>query len=119
MRLTSKIVLKDSSVSDLTPSTAAMEAESEIQRKCQKEYDTQLRSVISNKMYTRMKFVKSKEFALYVAELGLTSTGYVRIPIDWKQRNFKLHLKRHVYREYNQIRHNSQSLMRKYCMGKK
>ena len=65
-----------------------------------------------------MKFVKSKALALYVAELGL-STGYVRIPIDWKKQDLKLHLKKHVYQAYNQIRHNSQLLMRKYYMDKK
>ena len=54
MRPTSKIVLKESSVSDLIPSTAASEAESEIQRKCQKGYGTQLQSVIKDKTYTRM-----------------------------------------------------------------
>ena len=69
-------------------------------------------------MYTRMKFVKSKQLALYMAELEL-DTGYVKIPIGWKERNFKLHLKKHVYRAYNQIRHNPQLLMRKYYMGKK
>ena len=36
MRPTSKIVLKDSSASDITPNTAALEAEAEIQRKRQK-----------------------------------------------------------------------------------
>ena len=69
-------------------------------------------------MYIRIKFVKSEELALYVAELGL-STGYVIIPIDWKKLNFKFHLKKHVYQAYNLIRHNPQSLMRKYYMGKK
>ena len=59
MRPTSKIVLKRSLASDLTPSTVASEAESEIKRKFQKGYKTQLQSVIRDKMYTRMKFVKS------------------------------------------------------------
>ena len=118
MRPTSKIALKELSVSDLTPGTAASEAESEIKRKCQKGYDTQLRNVIRTKMYTIMKIVKSKQLALYVAELGL-NIDCVKIPIDWKKQNFKLHLKKHVYRAYNQIRHNSQLLMRKYYMGKK
>ena len=39
-RPTSKIVLKDSSASDITPNTAALEVKAEIQRKCQKGYDT-------------------------------------------------------------------------------
>ena len=69
-------------------------------------------SVIRDGMYTRMKFVKSKKVALHLAELALDA-GYVKIPIDWKEQNFKLHLKKHVYQAYNQIRHNSQSLMRK------
>ena len=118
MRLTSKIVLKRSSASDLAPSTAALEAESEIKGKCQKGYHTQLRSVIRDTMYTRMKVVKSEQWALYVAELGL-NTGYVKIPIDWKEQNFKLHLKKQVYGAYNKIQHYSQSLTRKYYMGKK
>ena len=63
MRPTSKIVLKWPSASDLTPGTGGPEAESEIKRKCQKGYDTQLRSVIRDKMYTQMKFVKSEELA--------------------------------------------------------
>ena len=84
MSPTSNIVLKGSSVRDLTSGTAALEAESEIKIKCQKEYDTQLRSIIRDKLYTRMKFVKSEELALYVAELGF-NTGYVKIPIDWKE----------------------------------
>ena len=81
MRPTSKIVLKGLSASDLTPSTAALEAESEIKRKCQNGYDTQLQNVIGDKMYTIMKFVKSKQLALNMTELGL-STGNIRIPID-------------------------------------
>ena len=100
MRPTSKFVLKGLSASDLASGTAALEAELEIERKCQKGYDTQLRSVIRDKMYTRMKFVKSEQLALNVAELGL-DTGYVKIPIDWKKRNFKLHLKLHIYQTYN------------------
>ena len=96
MRPTSKIVLKGSSASDLAPGTAALEAEPETKRKCQKGYDMQLRSVIRDKMYTRLKFVQSEQLALYVAELGL-DTGCVKIPIDWKERNFKLHLKKHIY----------------------
>ena len=72
MRLTSKIVLKGSSASDITLSTAALEMESEIKRKYQKGYDTQLRIIIRDKMYTRMKFVKNEELALYVPELGLS-----------------------------------------------
>ena len=83
-----------------------------VKRKCQKGYDIQLRSVIRDKTYTRVKFVRSKQLALYVAELGL-DTGYVKIPIDWKERNFEFHLKKHVYRAYNQMQRNSQSLMRK------
>ena len=84
MRPTSKIVLKGLSASDLTPGTAVLEVESEIKRKCQKEYDTQLQSVIRDKMFTRMKFVNSEELALYMAELGL-DTGCVKLPIDWKE----------------------------------
>ena len=102
MRPTPKIVLKSTSASDLTQSTAASEAESEIKRKCQKGYNTQLRSVIRDKMYMRMKLVKSEELALYMAELGL-KTNYVRIPIDWNKQNFKLHLNKHVYQTYSQI----------------
>ena len=102
MRPTSKIVLKSSSASDLAPSTAVSEAEPENNKKNQKGYATQLQSVVRDKMYTRMKFVKSKELVLYMAGLGL-STGYVRIPIDWKKQNFKLHLKKRVYQAYNQI----------------
>ena len=49
--------------------TAALGAESEIKRKRQKGYGTQLRSVIKVKMYTRMKFVKSEQLALYVTKL--------------------------------------------------
>ena len=104
-RPTSKIVLKGSSASDLTPGTAALEAELEIKSKCQKGYNTQLWSVIRDKMYTRMKFVKSKQLALGVTELGL-DIGYMEIPIDWKEQHFKLHLKKHIYQAYNQIRHN-------------
>ena len=100
MRPTSKIVLKRSSTSDLTLGTAASEAESEIKRKCQKGYDTQLRGAIRDKMYARMKFVNSEQLSLDLAELGL-NTGYVKFPIDWKERNFKLHLKKQVYRAYN------------------
>ena len=69
-------------------------------------------------MYTRMKFVKIKKLTLYVAELGL-DTGHVKIPIDWKEPNSKLHLKKHVYQVYSQIQQNLQSLTRKYYMGKK
>ena len=75
-RPTSKIVAKESSASDvLALGTAASKAESEIKRKCRREFDTQLRSVIRDKMYTRMKF-KFKKMALYVAQLGL-DTGYM------------------------------------------
>ena len=73
MRPTSNIVLKGSSASDLTPGTAASEAVSEIKIKFQKGYDMQLRSVIRDKIYTRIKFVNSKQLALYVAELGLNT----------------------------------------------
>ena len=48
-------------------------------------------------MYTMMKFLESEQLVLYMAELGL-NTGYVKIPIDWKEQNFKLHLKKHAYR---------------------
>ena len=64
MRPTSKIVSKGYSVSDLTPGIAALEAKSEIKTKCQKGYNTQLQSVISDKMYTMMKIVQSKQLAL-------------------------------------------------------
>ena len=69
------------SASDLIPGTTALETESEIKRKCQKEYDTHLQSVIRDKMYTKMKFVKNKKMVLYVAELRL-DTSYVIISID-------------------------------------
>ena len=48
MRPTSKIVFKGSSASDLTLSTTV--SESEIKRKFQKGYDTQLRSLIRDKI---------------------------------------------------------------------
>ena len=42
MRPTSKIVVKESSANDLTPGTTALEVESEIKRKYQQGFDTQL-----------------------------------------------------------------------------
>ena len=50
MRPISKIVVKESSASDLTPGTAEVEAESEIRRNCQRGFDTQLQRVIKDKM---------------------------------------------------------------------
>ena len=61
-RPTSKIVVMELSASDLTPGTTASEAGSEIKIKCQRGFDTLLPCVIRDKMYTRMKFVKNKNW---------------------------------------------------------
>ena len=74
--------------------------------------------VISDKLYLMIKFIKNDQMVTRIITL-LMKTRYVQKSIAWKWKGFRVHLNQHVYRAYNQLRHNSQLLMRKYYMGKK
>ena len=77
-----------------------------------------IRRVIRDKTYRSIKFIRNDQMADRITEIAMMN-GYVELPIGWTETEFKRHMKKHIYRAYSQIRHNSQSLMRKYYMGKK
>ena len=76
-----------------------------------------VRIVIRDKTYF-MKFLKNDQMITRII-IQLMKSGYVQTPMVLKQKDFKVHMQKHMYRAYSQIGHNSQSFMRKYYMGKK
>ena len=116
MRPPSLCSVQVSSASELTASTVAR-VKSEIRPKIQMNIDQGMRRVIRDKTYRSIKFIRNNQMADQITDIVMIN-GYVELPIGWTQTEFKRHMKKHIYRAYSQIRHNSQSLMIKYYMGK-
>ena len=68
-------------------------------------------------MYSMVKFLENDTMASRIIVLAL-DTKYIQKPIGWKWKYSVVHMEKHVYWAYSQVRRNSQSLMRKYYMGK-
>ena len=116
MRPLSLCLVHVSSASELTMLTVAR-VKLEIGTKIQMNLNQGMRRVIRDKTYTKVKFLRNDKMADQITQLAMKNK-YVQLPIGWIQTEFKIHMKKHIYRAYSQIRHNSQSLMRKYYMGK-
>jgi hypothetical protein len=69
-------------------------------------------------LYSLVKFIKDDEWANGITQLAVDK-NFVQVPIGWTLKDFRDHMKPYIYRSYSQIRHNSQSLARRYFMGKK
>ena len=74
--------------------------------------------IIRDKAYSMVKFLENDNTASRIVILAL-DTKYVQKPIGSKRKDFVVHMEKHIYRAYSQVRHNLQLLMRKYYMGKK
>lgn len=107
--------LRSSASKASVPSVVANKRE--IGGKIQRNLNQGMRSFIREKLYASAKFVTKDEDVKRIIQLA-TIEGYVQVPIGWTPQEFREHMKIHTNRAYSQIRHNSQSLARRYYMGK-
>jgi hypothetical protein len=84
----------------------------------QRSINNGLRSYVRNTVYPQLKFVKSDVMAANIAWAAVTS-GEVVVPAGWTKKEFTEHMNVHVYQAFNNIRHNTQTQIRKRYIGKK
>ena len=119
VRPPTKTSVKESTASDLTPTTTLTSAETTISTITQGNINKFIRMIIRDKTYLMVKVLENDNMTSRIIVLAL-DTKYIQKPIGWKRKDSVLvHMKKYMYRAYSQqVRHNSQLLLRKYYMGK-
>jgi len=89
----------------------------DITTELQKRLNLSMRSFIRDRLYSNHKFIRGDAWANGLTRLAVKE-NYVSLPLGWTSLDFSQHMLPHIYKCYGGIRHNSQSLARKYFMGK-
>jgi hypothetical protein len=107
------VKLGEAQISEMSPMTVVNT------RELQKGLNLGIRAYVRENLYSLAKFIKDDKWAHGITQL-MVDKNFVQVPpIGWTNEDIRDHMKPHIYRSYSQIRHNSQSLARRYFMGKK